>query len=39
MYDEGSYTSKQNEQAKAVGYSNGKEAEMSGRTWNGTDWN
>lgn len=36
--DEGSYTDSQNQQAKAHGYSNGKDAEMSGRSWNGTDW-
>ena len=36
--DEGSYTYEQNQQAKAQGYSNGKDAEMSGRSWNGNDW-
>ncbi len=36
--DEGSYSYEQNQQAKAHGYSNGKDAEMSGRSWNGNDW-
>lgn len=36
--DEGSYSLEQNTQARAKGFSNGKDAEMQGRTWNGTDW-
>lgn len=36
--DEGSYSDLQNQQARAQGYSNGKEAEMSGRSWNGNNW-
>lgn len=36
--DEGSYSYNQNQKAKAQGFSNGKDAEMSGRSWNGNDW-
>lgn len=36
--DEGSYSYDQNQQARNHGYSNGKEAEMSGHKWNGSDW-
>lgn len=36
--DEGSYSYEQNQKAKAYGYSNGKDAEISGRSWNGNDW-
>lgn len=32
--DEGSYSYKQNDAAHAMGYVNGKEAEMNGRVWN-----
>lgn len=36
--DEGSYSYEQNQKAQAQGFSNGKDAEMSGRSWNGNDW-
>lgn len=36
--DEGSYTYEQNQEARNLGYSNGKDAEMKGRKWNGNKW-
>ncbi len=36
--DEGAYSSEQNQKAQSHGYRNGKEAELSGRRWNGFDW-
>lgn len=36
--DEGSYSYVQNQQAKSQGFSNGKDAEMAGRKWNGNTW-
>ena len=36
--DEGSYSYDQNQQARNVGYSNAKDAEMSGRKWDGNNW-
>lgn len=36
--DEGAYSYEQNQSARNVGYANAKDAEMSGRTWNGNNW-
>lgn len=36
--DEGSYTYAQNQEARNLGFSNGKDAEMAGRKWNGNGW-
>lgn len=36
--DEGLYTDSQNQAARNIGYSNGKDAEMSGKKWNGQSW-
>lgn len=36
--DEGSYTNEQNQAARNIGYSNGKDAEMNGKKWNGQSW-
>lgn len=36
--DEGAYSYDQNQSARNVGYANAKDAEMSGRKWDGNNW-